>query len=208
MSEQTLAQTQVLVVSTGTANTASVMASIRRLGARPRLTRDPLEVESASHLVLPGVGAFSAALDEIDALGLREPLRRRVLANRATLAICLGLHLLCESSQEGPGRPGLGLVDSAVLRFQGGLRIPHLGWNRVEPTGGQWIEPGEAYFANSYRLDGIPSGWSCALTNYGGAFVSAVQRGKVLGCQFHPELSGAWGAKLIERWLLSGMEAN
>jgi len=83
-----------------------------------------------------------------------------------------------------------------------GLPVPQLGWNRVEPDPGcRFLEPGWAYFANSYKLASAASGWTVARTRYGTEFVSAMERGDVLACQFHPELSGAWGAELLGRWL-------
>ncbi len=86
--------------------------------------------------------------------------------------------------------------------FANGLRVPHLGWNRVTAGDGcSLLADGDAYFANSYKLDEVPAGWDGATTDHGGEFVAALERGTVLACQFHPELSGAWGQALIERWL-------
>jgi len=194
----------VAVVATGTANTASVLAAFRRLGARPFLTHDPGEVERAERLVLPGVGAFAAAMDELERRGLADVLTRRLTSGRATLAICLGLQLLLDGSDESPERPGLGVVAGRAEPFAPapGLRVPQLGWNAVVPDGGQLMTPGQAYFANTYRLGSRPpAGWSGATTDHGGPFTSALERGGVLACQFHPELSGAWGMDLLGRWL-------
>jgi len=190
----------VLVVRTGTANTASVLAGLRRIGAAPRLAHDAGELAAADHVVLPGVGAFDAAMDALRADGLVEALVERVAADRPTLGICLGLQLLAESSEESPGARGLGVIPARIERFSGPVRIPQLGWNRVEPEGARFLEPGHAYFANSYRLGACPAGWTAAYTDHGGRFVSALERGRVLACQFHPELSGPWGLALLERW--------
>jgi imidazole glycerol phosphate synthase glutamine amidotransferase subunit len=197
---------ELIVVPTGTANTASVLAAFKRLGARPRIGADPREIERAPFVVLPGVGAFGAAARRLDELQLRDVLCRRMEAGAPTLAICLGLHLLCAESEESPGVPGLGLVPATVRRFPIGLRVPQLGWNRVDPIGGDLIEAGHAYFANSFRLQELPAGWSGAVTEYGSSFVSALERGAVLACQFHPELSGAFGARLLARWMQRGLE--
>jgi imidazole glycerol phosphate synthase glutamine amidotransferase subunit len=118
------------------------------------------------------------------------------------------MQLLCRESEESPGARGLDIVDSAVTRFGDEVRVPQLGWNQVEPApGSRFVEPGWAYFANSYRIDRVPDGWVGATTDYGGGFVSALERGDVLACQFHPELSGPWGARLISRWLETAKEA-
>jgi len=197
---------EVLIVPTGTANTASVLAAFERLGVCPRLEDDAGVIADARYVVLPGVGAFEAAARRLDELGLREVLRERVEAQRPTLAICLGLQLLCTASEESPGAEGLDLVRGTVRRFAPELRVPQLGWNRVVPRGCELIEPGDAYFANAYRLATRPENWTCATTDYGGPFASALERGPVLACQFHPELSGDWGARLLARWIERGRE--
>ncbi|MBM4394407.1 MAG: imidazole glycerol phosphate synthase subunit HisH [Deltaproteobacteria bacterium] len=198
----------VVIVRTGTANLASVVAGLARAGAAARLTEDPAEVASAPRLVLPGVGALGAAMERLDALGLSGPLADRVRAGRPTLAVCLGLQLLAERSDESPGVPALGVVPGNATRFSGPVRVPQLGWNRVVPGPGcRLLEEGFAYFANSYRLEAPPPGWSAALADHGGPFVAAMERGPVLACQFHPELSGAWGLSLLRRWLAVADEA-
>jgi imidazole glycerol phosphate synthase glutamine amidotransferase subunit len=150
------------------------------------------------------VGAFGPAINRIDQLGMRETLTARLRGEQPTLAICLGMQLLCSSSEENPGAVGLGIVPQTVTRFSGDLKVPQLGWNTVEPDGSDWLEPGWAYFANSYMVPRLPEGWSGATTDYAGSFVSAMARGPVLACQFHPELSGAWGSSLLRRWLSGG----
>jgi imidazole glycerol phosphate synthase glutamine amidotransferase subunit len=191
----------VVVIPTGTANTASVIAAFKRLDAEPILAADPKAVEEADRVVLPGVGAFASAISRIDQLGMREVLTARIKEGRPTLAICLGMQLLCTSSEESPESKGLGIVPGTVTRFAPDLRVPQLGWNMVQPAGATSLDAGWAYFANSYKVPGFPEGWSGATTDYGGSFVSAMERGAILACQFHPELSGAWGSSLLRRWL-------
>ncbi len=196
----------VAVVRTGIANLASVLAAFRRAGAEPRVTADPDAVRRAGRVVLPGVGAFETAMEALREAGLDAALVERVQEGRATLGICLGLQLLGRASDESPGVVGLGILPAVAHRFEGSVRVPQLGWNVVEPPpGSRFVEPGHAYFANSYRWD-LPErpgrdGWTFAASEHGGPFVSAAERGEVLACQFHPELSGAWGARLIARWL-------
>ena len=196
------ASPEVVVVPTGTANLASVLVGLRRAGASPRVSRDPREVAEAKRVVLPGVGTLAAAAEQIRQAELEQPLADRVRERRPLLAICLGLQLLCELSEESPGFEGLGVVPGRVTRFPGGLRVPQLGWNHIEPDPGcELLEAGYVYFANSYRLERAPEGFAAATSDYGGPFVAALERGSVLACQFHPELSGELGLRLIGRWL-------
>ena len=194
--------TQAFVVDTGAANFASVCACLRRLGVEPVFAHTPLQIESAELLVLPGVGAFESAMKRLHELELEEPLARRIEAGKPTLAICLGLQLLCEASEEGDGVRGLGVLPTTIRRFDDTQPVPQLGWNEIEPLEAcEFLQPGWAVFANSYYLAEIPEGWSGAYTDYSTRFVSAVERGGVLACQFHPELSGDWGHELIARWI-------
>jgi len=199
---------EVVIVRTGSANLASVVAAFNRAGADVRLTRDRAMVDTASRLVVPGVGAFGSVCRSLERHDLGPAIADRIHAGRPTLAICLGLQILAESSEENPGVHGLGVLQERVTRFAEGLRVPQLGWNRVVAgDGARLLEDGDAYFANSYKLDRIPDGWSGATADHGGPFVAALERGPVLACQFHPELSGHWGQRLIERWLDAGEES-
>lgn len=196
---------RVVLVRTGTANIASVSAALRREGCEPVLTEDAGDVRTAERLVLPGVGAFGAAMANLERAGLAGPLRERIEAGRPTLAVCLGLQLFAEESEEAPGVRGLSLFPGRARRFVGDLRVPHLGWNEVRAEAGgagqPMVESGYAYFANTYHLDSVPAGWTAARCRYGTDFVAAAERGSVLACQFHPELSGAWGKALLRRWI-------
>jgi len=231
-------QIEVAIVRTGVANMASVVAAFERLGARTVVTTDPELVAGASHVMLPGVGAFGAGMGALNAAGLSDALIERIRADRPTIAICLGLQLLCESSEETPGVLGLGVLPVQVTRFAGpgkaakgatagpgkaaqgatagdNLKVPQLGWNRVEaPPAARFLKSGHAYFANSFRIAGLSTAtrplqrdvtphWLAAYSEYGGTFVAALERGNILACQFHPELSGPWGQDLLKRWLAS-----
>lgn len=196
---------RVAVVATGTANIASVLTGLRRAGAEPFVTVSPDDVRGAAAVVLPGVGAFGAAIESIDGAGLRGVLVERIGGGRPTLCICLGLQLLAETSQESPGVRGLGVVAGEVTRFAGEVRVPHVGWNTVEPDGPEsrvlLVSRGYAYYSNSYRLAQAPAGWVASWSEHGGRFIASLQRGAALACQFHPELSGEWGQDLLRRWL-------
>ncbi len=194
----------VTIVPTGTANLASIIAGLSRLGAEPTMARDARDVERAARVVLPGVGSFGAAIAEIDRSGMRDALRHRIGEGRPTLAVCVGMQLLAAKSEESERADGLGVVSDRVRRFPNTVLVPQLGWNQVTAAPGcRFLRDGWAYFANSYRYSRLPDGWTGAVTDHGGKFVSAMERGDVLACQFHPELSGAWGREILSRWLRS-----
>ncbi|MFG0257665.1 MAG: imidazole glycerol phosphate synthase subunit HisH [Phycisphaerales bacterium JB043] len=191
-----------MIVSTGIANIASVSSSIRRCGFDTELSDNAGRVRDAARVILPGVGSFGAGMCSLRERGLDDAIRDRVIEHRPLLAICLGLQLLCTSSEEAPGVEGLGVIDATVRRLPQDVRVPQFGWNRVEATGMDLLTCGYAYYANSYCVTKRPRGWSVGMTDYGARFVAALERGPVLACQFHPELSGPWGAALIKRWLV------
>lgn len=197
----------VVIVDTGCANVASVSAALGRLGATSRVSDDPAMVRSARLVVLPGVGAFGAAMERLRARGLDEAVAGRVREERPLLAICLGMQLLCAASEESPGADGIGVWGERLTRFAAPARVPQMGWNQVEPGPGcALMEPAAMYFANSYRLERGPDGWASATAEHGGRFVAAMERGAVLACQFHPELSGASGLGLLGRWMSRARE--
>lgn len=193
---------EVVIARTGTANLASVVAAFERLGLGVRITENAAEFREASLAVLPGVGSFGACMGRLRELGLVEAISERIVAGRAMLGICLGMQVMCAASEESPGVEGIGMLPRVVRRFGAGVSVPQLGWNRVEPdVGCRVITPGMVYYANSYRLESAPEGWAAGRTDHGGSFIGAVERGPVVLCQFHPELSGAYGSALLRRWV-------
>ncbi len=191
---------------TGVANLASVLVGLRRAGGDPIVSADPSVIHDAERVVLPGVGAFGPAMEVLRGTRLDEVLVERVAADRPLFAVCLGLQVLARRSAESPGVEGLGVLDVDVVRFGNEVTVPQLGWNSVAPAPSTpFLTPGWAYFANSYHLSAAPDGWHVATTEHGGRFVSAIARGRVLACQFHPELSGRWGTALIRRWLATDL---
>ncbi len=197
----------VTLVPTGIANLASVQAALRRAGATPLLAQAPADLATAPAVLLPGVGDFGAGMAALRERGFAAPLRARLLALRPTLAICLGMQLCAAGSDEAPGVAGLGVLPARAEPFPPGVRAPQMGWNAVTAGGPGLLRPGHAWFANSYRLTEAPPEWLPAFAEHGGRFLAGCERGPLLLCQFHPELSGAWGEALLGRWLAAATEA-
>ena len=194
--------THVTILETGLANLASVIAAFKRLGTTVSIENTPQAIRSAQRLVVPGVGHFGAAMNRLKQAELIQPLLERVESNKPTLGICLGLQIFGQQSDESPDVDGLGWVSSRVKSFPETVISPQMGWNKIIPSpNSTFLEEGYAYFANSFRFDSIPEGWEGGISEYGGTAVAALERGAFLGCQFHPELSGAYGERLLSRWM-------
>ena len=191
----------VAIVDSGVANLAAVESALVALGVAYTITGDPKVALEASHVVLPGVGRFSAGLETLRRHGLDAAVREVHERGTPLLAVCLGMQMLGEGSDESPDTPGLGIVSGRFQRLPDSVRVPHLGWNQVSADVSAGLPSGTAAFANSYYLPNPPSGWSAGWTTHGATFVSMLARGRTLACQFHPELSGAFGMKLIRDWL-------
>ena len=192
----------VVIVDSGVANLASITSGLGRLGASVAVTRDPAAVRQAPRVVLPGVGAFGAGMGALRAHGLDRAITDVAARGTPLLGICLGMQLLCQASDETPGVPGLGVIAGGCRRLPADVRVPHLGWNTVTaPSSARLVTTGVAAFANSYALRDPPPGWTASWTTHGVRFVAALEHDGVLACQFHPELSGAYGAALLDRWL-------
>lgn len=194
--------TQVAIIDNGGANIASLGYAFERLGARARLTADPSELAAAPRVILPGVGAAAEAMRRLEALGLVEAIRA---LTQPVLGICLGMQLLFEASAEGDKRC-LGLLAGRVERFpdRDGYPVPHMGWNRLEFAGPdpllRGIASGEhVYFVHSYAVPVGPA--TVATADYGGPFSAVIRQGNFAGAQFHPERSGATGARLLQNFL-------
>ena len=178
----------VAVCDYGAGNVSSVLAAFARLGADVCIAETPDAVTAADLAVLPGVGSAASAMALLRERGLDEALRARVARGRPTLGICLGLQLALEQSDEDGGVQGLGLLPGRAVRLREG-RVPRIGWAQVEPGG-------EAYcFAHSYAAD-TPT---ASATSEG--IVAEARFGSFLGVQFHPEKSGAAGARFLKRCL-------
>ena len=198
----------VVIVATGISNLASVLAAFQRLGASVEVSQDPVRVQEARRVVLPGVGHFDAAVADLKKAGLWEPLQNRFAKGLPTLAVCLGMQLLLEGSQESAqGQEGLGVIPGRAVRFGDGLRVPHMGWNTINAASTcRYLKTGPVYFANSYRLPSLqPPQFQVAKCFYGEDFVAAIEYKGVLACQFHPELSGHLGHDILNDWFLKSV---
>jgi len=201
-------EVHVAIIDSGVANLAAVESALVALEVDHTITASPDAVLDASHVVLPGVGRFSAGLETLRRRGLDEAVRTVHEAGKPLLAICLGMQMLGEGSDESPDTPGLGIVAGRLQRLPDSVRVPHLGWNQVRAGEESGLPSGTAAFANSYYLPKPPTGWSAGWTTHGARFVSMLARGRTLACQFHPELSGAFGMGLITDWLSGELQVR
>ena len=175
-----------------------------------KVTADPLVVRAADRIVLPGVGSFRACAEGLRAIPhLLEAMKERVLIGAAPfLGICVGMQLLASQGVEHGITPGLGWIAGEVRKIavtDPKIKVPHMGWNDVAlpPHGpaGDVLEVGEAYFLHSYHFVPEDGGTIAAMTDHGGGIVAAVARDNLIGVQFHPEKSQAYGLELLERFL-------
>ncbi len=191
----------IAIVDYGIGNLGSVTKGFRHVGAETVLTGDPSMLRSARALILPGDGAFAAAMDELRQRSLVAVLKERIDAGTPLLGICIGMQLLFEESEEHGRHAGLGLLPGRVRRFQEPLVVPHMGWNalskkRAHPLFDGIAEGDYVYFVHSYYCDAAPE-VVLASAEYGQDFAAVVGRGSVLGVQFHPEKSQMVGLKMV-----------
>lgn len=199
----------ITVVDYHMGNVGSIVNMITKVGGEARATSDPGELQRSEKLILPGVGHFDRGMENLDVMGLRPVLDELVNTRKVpVLGICLGMQLMCKSSEEGV-RPGLGWFDADVRKFnveKPVRKVPHMGWNRVIPVKKSPLfaenpEPQRFYFVHSYFVTCYEPADVLANTNYGGEFCSAFLRGNVCGVQFHPEKSHAFGMEFFRRFL-------
>lgn len=191
------------IVDYGAGNLRSVLKAFEFLGLPAQVIASPAGMKDASRIVVPGVGAFGAAVEKLDASGFRAPLADWVAAGRPLLGICLGMQLFLDSSEETPGPRGLGIIPGGNRKFTAG-KVPQIGWNRVaagtDPLfAGLPAEPW-FYFVHSYYAAPNDPSAVVATADYGIAFPAALRKGSVVGVQFHPEKSGDAGLALLKNW--------
>lgn len=196
------------LIDYGLGNIQAFANLYKRLNIATEVAREPDAVYRASHIILPGVGAFDWAMDKLNKSGMRAALDEMVLErNCPVLGVCVGMQMMARRSDEGTAA-GLGWLDAEVRRFETSgpnkLQLPHMGWNDVKPSGVSsilaGIEAPRFYFLHSYYFDCNDPAICLATTDYGGKFVSAAGRGKITGVQFHPEKSHGWGTHLLKNF--------
>lgn len=201
----------IAIVDYGMGNLRSVQKALEYLGAPAQITHDPHTLRAADAIVLPGVGAFGAAMERLNAQGLTDALRREMERGKPFLGICLGLQLLYESSEESPGVEGLGVLKGRVVGFKSRpdfpLPVPHIGWSALhltQPESPLWegvSEGNYVYFVHSYYPEPEETESVLATCDYGGAFACAVGKDNLYAVQFHPEKSGAIGLQILRNFL-------
>ncbi len=192
---------RLVLLDSGGSNLGSVQAAFARMGVEAPVTSDPGKIKNASHVILPGVGAAKVSMDRLRENGLIDVIPT---IEQPLLGICVGMQLLFESSEEG-GTFCLGLLPGQVkkLQPQPGIRIPHMGWNNLNVNSTSslcdGLQDADVYFVHSYAAE--VSEYTLAKTDHGNAFSAVVQKGNVMGAQFHPERSGKAGDRLLRNFL-------
>jgi glutamine amidotransferase len=197
----------IAIIDYGMGNLRSVHKAFEAVGHQAVVTRDAGTIKSASHVVLPGVGAFGDCMANLEQYGLVDSVRMAVQSGKPFLGICLGLQLLFTESEEFGMHKGLDIVPGKVRRFAADptLKVPHMGWNQVNvqracpvfagiPDGANW------YFVHSYFVDPVEKQIAATTTTYGIPFVSSIWKDNVVACQFHPEKSQAVGLQLVKNF--------
>ena len=194
------------VVDYGSGNLRSVCKALEVSGASATLVSEASRLAGFDAVVVPGVGSFGDCAANLQATGLREPLREWIQAGRPYLGICLGYQLLFESSEESPGVSGLGVLPGTVVRFSdAGLKVPHMGWNSLSDLKGPLFEglPEETAFYFVHSFFPVPADPSLASSTceYGARFAASISRGSLHATQFHPEKSQAAGLAVLRNFL-------
>jgi glutamine amidotransferase len=208
----------IAIIDYGMGNLRSVHKAFASVGHDAVVTRDAHLLERASHLVLPGVGAFGDCMANLAQYNLIEPIRKGIASGKPFLGICLGLQLLFTESEEFGVHKGLDIVPGKVRRFQFGqgqgrgassdsslLKVPHMGWNeltmkRSAPPLRHLPTDTHVYFVHSYYVEPSDSSMIATTTNYGASFVSSIWRENVFACQFHPEKSQTVGLQIVRNF--------
>ena len=201
---------KIVIIDYGMGNLRNVQKGFEWIGFETRVTRNKKEIERASAIVLPGVGAFKDCMENLEKFGLIEPLLRSIEKGKPYLGICLGLQILFSESEEFGFQKGLGLIRGKVVKFKPDQehKVPHMGWNAIEKKMEipvlQGIESGDFfYFVHSYYVIPEEPQWISTLTDYGIPFVSGIWKENLFATQFHPEKSQQKGLRILENFARS-----
>ena len=197
----------IAIIDYDAGNLKSVEKALQYLGEDCKITRDAKEILEADKVILPGVGAFADAMEKLNHYGLIEIIQKVVDKKTPFLGICLGLQLMFESSEEGPGVKGLGLLSGRIVKFpdKEGYKIPHMGWNSIEIKEGAKLFKGiqqksYVYFVHSFYLKAENEEDVAATTEYITHVHASVERDNIFACQFHPEKSGDVGLQILKNF--------
>lgn len=200
----------IAIVDYDMGNLHSVCKGLEKAGATPKITDSPEEIEKADAVVLPGVGSFDPAVQQLRSRNLVEPIKQAIASGKPFLGICLGMQILFDSSEEGK-EPGLSIIPGTVRRFvpEPGLTIPHMGWNQLEitqPNAPLWqsLPPQSwVYFVHSYYVDPVDAKVCAAEVTHGSQKVTAaIARDNVMAVQFHPEKSSTTGLQILSNFVV------
>ncbi len=203
----------ITLLDYGAGNVRSVTNAIERLGETVKVALNGDDILAAEKLVFPGVGAFGNMMQILQERKFSEPLKTYLQSDRPFFGICLGMQALFEESEEALGIKGLGVFKGRVVRFATDLAVPHIGWNGIKILQPATIFNGlegeeKFYFVHSYHVSPEQEDVRLTTTDYGYEFVSAVQRGNIIGTQYHPEKSGPAGLKLLKNFIESTNQAD
>lgn len=194
------------IIGYGLGNIGSLRNMFQRIGQEVVLVTEPDKLHKVDRLILPGVGAFDAGARKLALSGFSDAIQDFAKSGRPVFGICLGMQLLLDGSDEGAGA-GLGLIRGKSVRFESRqeIRVPHMGWSQLEeskpsPLLADLPQDHRFYFVHSYKVVLENQIDELASSNYGGSFTSMVERGNVIGAQFHPEKSHAFGMALLDKW--------
>jgi imidazole glycerol-phosphate synthase subunit HisH len=199
----------IAVADYGAGNLHSIGTGLRRRGLQVRITEDPRALDDAAALVVPGDGAFGPAMARLRTLGFAERIVAYIRSGRPVLGVCLGMQVLFDESEEGGAlHPGLGVLPGRVVRVSATVKAPHMGWNRLRVQRPSPLLEGVpsgayVYFLHSYHCASTDPALVAATVSYGGEIAAVAGRGSVWATQFHPEKSGAVGARILDnfaRW--------
>lgn len=193
---------KILIIDYGAGNTANVKNAFDKIGAKAIVSSSIREIKDADALILPGVGAFGAAIRKLGKK--RQTIIDAIKSGKPFLGICLGMQLLLDKSDESKSVDGFGLIQGQVKKFRTNLPVPQIGWNEVENLRGplfEGINEFYAYFVHSYYCKPIDKRIIAATTKYGKSFASAFTKGNIFATQFHPEKSGKVGLKILKNFI-------